>query len=498
MFALFRDLQIKRYNMNNMRLGLSQKLLQTLKMTPEMQLAIKILQLNSVELKNQILEVLETNPVVELDDSQQKQNELPLEKFSEPVTNGEIPQSVEFKEESRDDFGVDWQKYIEDSENSEYKISSGSYSKEDEATFESFVSKKESLKEHITKQLHEANLNSTQMKIGEYLIGLMDRNGYIRHAREQIAEMLQIDISVVNTVLDVIQTMDPTGIGALDLTECLLIQAHEEGYKNDAVTEIIKNYLKELANHKYPLIAKKTGFELDEVKAAAEIIKSFNPKPGASFPSSDDELYVTPDVFVEKVENEYIVTVQDGDMPRLRINKIYRNAIMNKGDTQKETYEFIRERLEAAKSFLKYVDKRKDTILNITKAICEIQKDFLDFGILHLKPLTLQDVAQMTGVHESTVSRATNGKYAQTPRGLFELKFFFSGAARTSGGEDVSTMAVKHRIEEMIKQEDPKKPLSDNKIVEILKNEGVFIARRTVAKYRTEANIPSSSARKRH
>ena len=185
-------------------------------------------------------------------------------------------------------------------------------------------------------------------------------------------------------------------------------------------------------------------------------------------------------------------------MPRLRINNLYKEAIKHKDKTEKDTYDFIRNKLESARSFLKYIDKRKETILNVTKAICEVQKDFLDFGILHLKPLTLQDVAGMAGVHESTVSRATSGKYAQTPRGLLELKFFFSGAARTQGGEDVSTLAVKKRIEDLIKLEDPKKPLSDSHLVDILKDEGIFIARRTVAKYRTESNIPSSSVRKRH
>ena len=181
-----------------MRLGLSQKLLQTLKMTPEMQLAIKILQLNSIELKSEILEVLETNPVVELDDTQVKKTELPLEKFSEVQLDGSIPQSKEFKEKNRDDFGIDWQKYIEDSERTEFKVSSGGYSKDDETTFENFVSKKIGLREHISAQLHEINLNVTQTKIGEYLIGLMDKNGYIRHTREQIADMLQIDSLIVN------------------------------------------------------------------------------------------------------------------------------------------------------------------------------------------------------------------------------------------------------------------------------------------------------------
>ncbi len=482
---------------NSLRLGLSQKLTQTLKMTPEMQLAIKILQLNSVELKNQILEVLETNPVVELDEKSAKQNELPLEKLGEKLPEAGPP-SREFKEAGRDDFGVDWQRYIEDNEHSEFKISSGSYNRDEETSFENFVSKKSNLREHLTTQLREVNLNPTEQKIGEYLIGLIDRNGYLRHTSEQISELLKVDTAVVERIRKAIQTMDPAGVGAFDLRECLLIQAHEEGYGDDAVTAIISSHLEDLAQNRINNIIKATGFELEDVQAAVEIIKGFNPKPGASFPSTGDEIYVSPEVFVEKVDDEYVVTMNERDLPRLRINNLYKDAMKHRDKTEKETYEFIRNKLEAARSFLKYVDKRKETILSVTRAICEVQRDFLDFGILHLKPLTLQDVAGMAGVHESTVSRATSGKYVQTPRGLFELKFFFSGAARTQSGEDVSTMAVKKRIDDLVKAENPKKPLSDSHIVDLLKKDGIFLARRTVAKYRIELNIPSSSARKQH
>jgi RNA polymerase sigma-54 factor len=483
---------------NSIRLGLSQKLTQSLKMTPEMQLAIKVLQLNSLELKNQILEVLETNPVVELDEKRVKENEVPLEKLSEGAPPESVPTSKEFKEEGRDDFGVDWQKYIADSESSEFRVSTGSYNTDEESSFENFVSKKNNLREHLTAQLYEVNLTRTQKKIGEYLIGLIDRNGYLRHSVEQISHLLKIDTEIVKKLVGVIQSMDPLGVAAFDLKECLMIQAHEEGYFDDSVTAIIENHLQDLANNKINNIVKATGYDIEEVQAAAEVIRSFNPRPGASFPGADDDIYISPDVFIEKVRGEYMVTMNEKDLPRLRISGLYRDAIMHKKTTEKETYDFIRGKLESARSFLKYVDKRKETIMNVTKAICEVQKDFLDFGILHLKPLTLQDVAIMAGVHESTVSRATSGKYAQTPRGLFELKFFFSGAARTQSGEDVSTLAVKQRIDDLIKQEDPKKPWSDSHVVEILKKEGIFLARRTVAKYRTELNIPSSSARKQH
>ncbi len=479
-----------------MRLGLSQKLTQTLKMTPEMQLAIKILQLNSTELKSQIQEVLESNPVVELDESAETPNELPLEKLEEQPAEGSIA-SVEFQEESRNDYGVDWQKYIEDAENTEIKASSNSYSNDEETSFENFVSKKTTLREHLTHQLSEVELDPTEQKIAEYLIGLIDSNGYLRTSDEQIAESLKIDVSIITKVRKIIQTMEPVGVGAYDLKECLLIQALDEGYDDDAVITIISNHLEDIAQNKLSNIAKATGYSLEEIKDVIDTIKSFEPRPGASFASSEEQIFISPEVFIEKVGDEYVVTVNESDIPQLRINPAYKDALKNLDKTEKETGDFIKSRLESARSFLKYVDKRKETILNVTKAICEVQRDFFDFGILHLKPLTLQDVASMAGVHESTVSRATNGKYAQTPRGLFELKFFFSGAARTQSGDDVSTMAVKQRINDIVKSEDPSKPLSDSAIVDILAKEGIELARRTVAKYRIELNIPSSSARRR-
>ena len=483
---------------HSLKLGLTQKLTQTLKMTPEMQLAIKILQLNTVELKNQMTEILETNPVVELDEKRDVPSEVPLEKLAESHEDTP-PVSREFTEQGRDDFGMDWQKYIQDNENSEYRVSpGGGGSGEEEATFESFVSKKTTLRDHLTTQLREANLNPTQIKIGEYLIGLIDRNGYLRYTQSQIAELLKIEEGVVERVISAIQSMDPVGVGAFDLKDCLMLQALEEGYGDDAVTLVIEKHLEDLAANRIGAIVKATGYDIEEIRAAIDVLKGFNPKPGAAFPGAGDDIYVLPDVFIEKVGVKYIVSLNERELPRLRISHLYREAIKNKDKTEKATYEFIREKLDAARSFLRYVEKRKDTILNVTKAIIEVQKDFFDFGILHLKPLTLQDVASMAGVHESTVSRATSGKYAQTPRGLFELKFFFSGAARTHSGEDVSTMAVKSRIQDMIKLERPTHPFSDSDIVEALKKEGIFLARRTVAKYRTELNIPSSSARRRH
>ncbi len=481
---------------NSMRLGLSQKLTQTLKMTPEMQLAIKILQLNSVELKNQIQEVLETNPVVELDEEKPTPNELPLEKLDEKLPDSSIT-STDFKESGRDDYGIDWEKYIEDTDNTEIKFSSGSYDRDEETSFENFVSKPTTLKEHLTDQLAEVDLTPTEAKLAEYMIGLVDSNGYIRTSDEEIANSLRIDSSVITKIRKIIQTMDPVGVGAFDLRECLLIQAYEEGYKDDAVIAIISEHLGNIAQNKLGLIAKATGCNLEEVNEIIETIKSFEPRPGASFAGSDEQVFITPEVFVEKVDDEYVVTINETDIPQLRINNVYKEALKNLDKSQKETSDFIKSRLESARSFMKYVDKRKETILNVTKAICEVQRDFLDFGILHLKPLTLMDVAIMAGVHESTVSRATNGKYVQTPRGLFELKFFFSGAARTQSGDDVSTMAVKQRIDDLVKGEDPSSPLSDSAIVELLAKEGIVLARRTVAKYRIELNIPSSSARRK-
>lgn len=488
---------------NSIKLSLQQKQTLQLKMTPEMQLAIKMLQLNTLELKNQINELLESNPLVELDDSASKVNnnsdliEVPLETLQDEPVVESPPLSKQFKSNDRNDFGIDWQKYIEDNEATEYKVSALNYiDDEEEFKFENLVSKKVTLREHLEKQLHEFDLSPTEIKIGEFIIGLIDNNGYLRYTKDQIAEMLKVSPEIVEKVIKTIQLMDPVGVGAYDLKECLLLQAIEDGHENNIVVEIIKKHLEDLASGKIQHIAKATGYDVDEVQAAIEIIKSYNPKPGAAFPSSNEQIYVIPDVFIEKEGDEYVVRLNERDIPRLRISNLYKEAIRNKNFTDKATYEFIRKKLEDARSFMRYLDKRKETILNVTKAIVSVQRDFFEHGILHLKPLTLQDIANITGVHESTVSRATSGKYAQTPRGLLELKFFFTGGTKTSGGSDLSVYAIKKRIEEVVKNEDPSNPLSDAKIAEILKSEGINIARRTVAKYRSELNIPSTSNRK--
>ncbi len=481
-------------------LQLTQKLTQTLKMTPEMQLAIKLLQMNTVELKDQILEVLETNPVMELSENQPSEVEVTLD--NKVDGEGQIdapPPSREFTEEPRQEHGLDWQRYLEDSENSEFKVSVGrAGGDDDEQSFENFVSKVSSLRDHLMVQLSEAPLNPTEMKIGEYLIGLLDRNGYLPYPRADIATMLKVEVDVIERVVSALQNMDPDGVGACDLRECLLIQARVQKYTGSIVYDIIDKHLQLVAENKLKEIVRLTGSELEDVLAAVDVIKSFNPKPGASFPGGGEGIYVRPDVFVEKVGDEYIVSLNQRDLPLLRINPLYRDTIKNKDHVDKPTYEFIKGKLEAARSFLRYLDKRKDTILNVTRSIVDVQREFLEHGIMHLKPMTLQDIAGMAGVHESTVSRAANGKYVQTPRGLFELKFFFSGGTRTQSGEDVSTQVVKKRIEEMVRQENPKEPLSDSDLVTRLKTEGITVARRTVAKYRTELNIQSSSRRKSH
>lgn len=472
-----------------LKLGIQQKMTQSLKMTPEMQLAVKLLQMNSVELKEQINEIVESNPMVEIDESKNNGSEISLDNITENAVTNPV---------SNQDFSIDWEKYISDTDNSEYSsVNTASVSEEDEEnTYENYVTKKEDLRDFLTQQFTEENLNPTESKIGEYLIGLIDRNGYLRYSDEQLAEQLKIDLKTIKKVRSVIQSMEPVGVGAYDLRECLLIQALDEGYNNDAVTTIISNYLEEVGQNKLLNITKETGYDIEEVKAAVETIRNFNPKPGAAFSSGDDEIYVIPEVFIEKIGDNYVPRLNEQNIPTLRINNTYKEVILHKEQTQKETYDFIKNKLDDALAFLKFIDKRKDTIINVSKAICEVQHDFFEYGILKLKPLTLQDVAGMAGVHESTVSRATSGKFAQTPRGLLELKFFFSGAARTSGPEDVSTLSVKTRINELIKNENQRKPLSDSAIVALLKKEGITLARRTVAKYREELNIPSSSARK--
>jgi RNA polymerase sigma-54 factor len=459
-----------------MKMGFELTMQQTQKlvMTQQLQLSIKLLQLPSLELNEYIQGQLEENPVLD--------------------TGSEDKQRVEDKE--FDDTKIDWKEVAKDYEyDSDYD---NSYQEDDENSSPlNFVSMVTTLQDHLIFQLRLTLKDREDIEIGEYLIENIDGAGYLRIDIQDAALSLHIQKQKVEDILSIIQSFDPPGIGARDLKECLKIQLSQSEIKNELLEKIIDKFLNEIAENKYDVIAKELSITPREAQSLGDIIKGFEPKPGSGFADSQDIKYITPDVYVEKVNEKYMVSVNEKITPRLSINPYYRNILKNEGK-DKETADYIKKKLDSAAWLIKSIEQRKSTLYNVVNSIVDYQKEFFEKGIDHLKPLTLKDIADVAGIHESTVSRAVNGKYAQTPRGLYELKFFFTRGLEDNSGAGVSTERIKNRIREMIAGEDGRKPMSDQKISDILNREGINISRRTVAKYREEMDIPATSKRKRY
>lgn len=462
----------------NLSLEQTQKLI----MTPELRQAIKILQLSSMELTDYIGEEILNNPILEYEEE---------DNLKEPTVDKEKAiDSTKSKNEE-----IDWEEYFSDSSDLGYIRGYREKDKE-EYSYENFVSKAPSLNEFLTFQLSITSTTDKNKKIGEYIIGCLDKNGYLTCHLSDIARMLNVSPEEVEEALSIIQTFDPVGVGARSLEECLLIQVSDKGFNSPYIEIIIRNHLNHLADGKLSKIAHTLDISAKEVQDIKDIIKTLDPKPARNFTENDIQ-YVIPDAVVEKVDNEYIVIVNDTTAPRLEINNYYKN-LLAKENKESTTSKFLSNRLESALWLIKSIEQRRMTLYKVVSSIVEVQKDFFDKGIQFLKPLALKDIAEMVGVHESTVSRATNGKYVQTPRGIYELKFFFNSSISNIIGDSKSSGSIKQMIKEAVDDEDPSKPLSDQKVADMFKKEGIIISRRTVAKYRDELNIPSSSKRKRY
>jgi RNA polymerase sigma-54 factor len=314
---------------------------------------------------------------------------------------------------------------------------------------------------------------------------------------EEISAATGAPVSKVEEVLDMIHTFDPVGVGARDLKECLLIQLDNEGLLTTDFEQVIRDYLEDVAANRLGHIAKEVGLSVEEVQEMADTIKMLEPKPGRQFASQTDTRYIVPDVLVEKVDGQFIVTVNDSSTPRLMVSSYY-EKLLNQADKDGDLSKYLINRLNSAVWLIKSIDQRKQTIHNVVKAVVKYQEDFFNNGSKHLKTLTLKQIAEEVGIHESTVSRSINGKYLQSPMGVFEIKYFFSGGVSGSKGEGISSNSIKTFIKEMIEAEDPKAPYSDQHMVKLLTEKGIEISRRTVAKYRDEMKILSSSKRRRY
>ncbi len=469
------------------------KMSQQLVMTPQLQQAIKLLQLTRMELQDVVRQELEENPLLEetqeADDIREPETPEADEIEHEAEAAPEEFREVEAGEETL----RDWDSYLDG-----YNYSSGEqYSGEDERpSFENLLTRKGTLVDHLLWQLHMGPFSGRDVQIGEEIIGNIDEQGYLRASLDDIARACGVEEPDAAHVLEQIQCFDPSGIAARDLGECLLIQARFMGMQGSLVEKILVSHLKDLETRKYKQIARDLNADINQILMAAKIIAGFDPRPGRLY-SSEEIHYISPDIFVSKVGDEYVVMLNDEGLPSLRVSPYYAEA-RSSGKVDAKADEYISDKMRSAVWLIKSIQQRQRTIYKVAKSIVRFQRDFLDRGIEFLRPLVLRDVAEDIGMHESTISRVTTNKYMQTPQGLFELKYFFNSGLSTSEGDFVASESVKNRIREIIEKEDQRKPLSDQKIAEMLSNETVNIARRTVTKYRELLRLGSSSERRRH
>ena len=472
------------------------KLSQQLVMTPQLQQAIKLLQLSRMELMDVVREELEENPVLEegqepLEEKTQAEEELIAE-----MPDVQAQESVQEVEGDRDGMAdIDWKTYLES-----YSLggsTADSYEDdEDRPSYENLLTRKPSLSDHLLWQLNLSRLESRERAIAGEIIGNVDDDGYLQVSAEELAVQAGCDVEHVEKILAAVQDFDPPGVASRNLQECLLKQVEQLGMTDDIVGVILREHLDELENRRYQVIARSLQVSLDEVFGAAKFISSLDPRPGSQY-GQEDVHYIIPDIYVHKISDEYIVVLNDEGLPNLRINSFYRNALSGSAQLDEKAGEYIQDKLRGALWLIKSIHQRQRTIYRVTKSIVKFQRDFFDRGVAHLKPLVLRDVAEDIEMHESTVSRVTTNKYVQTPQGLFELKYFFNSGISTTEGDSVASESVKSKIKEILAAENTRKPYSDQKIVEILHGQGIDIARRTVTKYREMLGLGSSTQRKR-
>lgn len=475
-------------------------------MTPQLQQAIKLLQLSRLELVQSVAQELTENPVLEelSPESSEEAPEGENESASEAPSTSEAPPETAPEQEGAQELksdlelGPQWDEYLNEmGDGRDY----GSAEADDKElpSYDQTLTRLPSLSDHLRWQLHLSTSDPVIVKGGEWIIGNLDDDGYLRATLDELSQQSGIASRDMQHALELIQGFEPLGAGARDLRECLLIQARQLDLGGSLVEKIILDHLPDLEKRKYPQIARTLNVTPQEVMEASQvIIHELEPKPGRPYLTSETN-YVTPDVYVIKVEDRYVVQLNDEGLPRVRINPYYRKLLSSKDSVDKVTKEYIEERLRSAQWLIKGMEQRSKTIYKVAESIVKFQLEFLDQGISQLKPMVLKDVAEDIGMHESTISRVTTNKYMHTPQGIFPLKFFFTTgfAVGAGSGAEISSLTVKDVIQKMIKEEDLAAPLKDQQIVDALKAKGIDIARRTVAKYREELRIPPTSVRRR-
>ena len=475
-----------------LELRLQQKLTQQLIMTPQLQMAIKLLQLSRLELVDAIRQELDENPTLEeiVDASIDDHPDQP-----EAITNETLQvKELTIEEKIKDD--MDWSNYI-DEYNSPGRINYESEDK-DAPRFESFIAHKKSLGEHLLWQVMMCFTEDKEKKIGSLIVGSINADGYLDIDFDELVRMCDASYEEVEKVLTTIQqTFDPIGVSARNLKECLLIQTKHLGLNNTLVFDIIQDHLNHLENKNYKAICRALKVSLENVIAAVNIIKGLEPRPGRQF-SDETPQYIVPDIYVYEYEDDFVIVLNDDGMPKLRVNSFYKCAINGKKEdnVSDNAKEYIQDKIRSAAWLIRSIHQRQKTIYKVMESILKHQREFFKKGIAYLKPMVLRDVAQDIEMHESTISRVTTNKYAYTPQGVFELKYFFNSSINRIHGAAIASASVQEKMRQIVESEDPQKPYSDDKIAEILEKSNINIARRTVAKYREMLKILPSHKRK--
>ena len=509
------------------RLSINARLSQKLVMTPQLQQAIKILQLSLPELEAVVQSELDSNPMLEpLDQSvgetaanTESDTELastegeplpaepeagtaaaepdwesgPPEPPAEPLTTEAPDAAAEVQDPGIEK--LDWREYLETYSNNWQDGESPGDDDERQQAMENRLTRRTSLEDHLVAQLRLCNLDPESLRIGATIIYNLDDDGYLETPVAELAEQLETSVAEVERVLCAVQRLDPPGVGARDLRECLLVQLRTRGMEESLAARVVGDHLDLLEKHRFPEIAKALGVSLDMVREAARTIALLEPKPGRDYGGAEPA-YIVPDVYIQKVGDDFIVTLNESAVPRLRLASYYQR-VLNDGTVAAATKEYLQERMKSARLLVKSIFQRQQTISKVANSIVKFQRAFFEHGISQLRPLVLKDVAEDIGMHESTISRATANKYAHTPRGIFELKFFFTSGVKGSDGGDVSSETVKEKIRALVTAESQGNPLSDQALAELLSTDQITIARRTVAKYRDALGILPSSRRKR-
>jgi RNA polymerase sigma-54 factor len=497
-----------------MKAGLTQsiRLGQELKINPRLYQAMDMLYMPLLDLQQHLKQELLINPFLELSDDENEEDQAETEEADDDDASATETLPEQEHEAPSSENETDWEEILLNGFEPEGGMRE---QRDDQEHFEAVPVATEGLDEHLRQQIQLLDLTPRQTFLADEFIGNINDDGYLTATLEEILSGINDMVSKAaesegrdheplplytmeeaHEMLGIIQRLDPPGIGARDLRECLLLQLREAGHEATLAERMVRDFFDELIAHRWSDVAKKVGVNPADVQRAADEVAKLNPKPGLAKSGRQDN-YVIPDLVVEKIDGEYLVFINDGNLPRLKISRTYQEMARNKKQFQGENKEFISNKLNAAQWLIQAIEQRRHTMLKVMHFIVDRQREFFEKGVTFLRPLTLREVADAIGMHESTVSRVTNEKYVQTPRGVLPLKFFFSSGLSTADGEDVSARGIKATIDKLVSEEDAKNPLTDQAIVEILEKEGVQIARRTVAKYRDQLGVLSARMRKR-